>query len=378
MSCYLTIAVLLLGQVGDNDVRTKVPAKPFECAHARSFRFDKTGRKLICVTQRGELLAWNENDEDPTTTVLEKKPGGNIFSRAPISAVLTPGGQDVALFYHDGRAQVWNLSTGTKRQDLVAYRVDLGYSYASPKGDLVACLSYGREATTSAILFWNTRDWTPSGSIETAEKINDFCFSPDGRQLVTCVGHPTDQKDRGFTGIIAWNLASKEETGRIEYDSGFPIRIAMSPNGRWVATGGGDAVPVSANGRRLSGHLRIFDWAEKKFVTEPFALGSDYVRALQFSPDSQSLYSGSFSVPAGGGRYQAEVRAYHSGDWALMWNATLGFGNPHDLTVSPNGKDILVADSDHLQIVDAKDGSVRGPKLKFRFYPEDADVDKVK
>ena len=108
MFSLLTIIALSLAQVDDQDVRTKVPAIPFECAHAQSFRFDKTGRKLIGVTQRGELLVWNDNDESPVVTVLEKKPGGHIFDRAPSSAVLAAGTADAVLFYRDGRVKVNN------------------------------------------------------------------------------------------------------------------------------------------------------------------------------------------------------------------------------------------------------------------------------
>ncbi len=379
---YLTILALLLGPVDDNDVRTTVPTNPFECAHARSFCFDNTGRRLLCVTQRGELLVWNDNGERPVVTTLENKPGGRVFDRAPMSAVLAAGSAEVVLFYLDGRVQVRRIDTGLKVRDLESDRKDFGYAHSSPDGKLVACLSHARAGNSSAILFWNTRDWTTAGRIESTERINDFCFAVDGRQAFACVGHPTDQKPLGFTGIVAWNLATKQETGRIEYGTGFPIRIAVSPDARWVATGGGDAVPVAVNARSLSGHLRIFDWEAKKFVTEPYTLASDYVRAVQFSPDSRSLYSGSFSTPPGGGQYIAAIRAFRVGSvrpvWIPLWEATLGNGNPHELSVSPNGNDILVPDSRNLQIVDAKDGTARGTKLTFRFYPEDRDEKKLK
>ncbi|MBC8115634.1 MAG: WD40 repeat domain-containing protein [Candidatus Saccharimonas sp.] len=374
----LMMAALLFGQVDDNDIRTTVPTNPFECAHARSFRYDKTGRRVTCITQRGEMLILNDNAEYPIVTTLEKKPGGRISDRAPMSAILAPGGRDIVLFYLDGRVQVWNIGTGTKIKDLESERKDFGYAYSSPDGELVACLSHSRQGNSSAILFWNTRDWTAAGRIESKEMINDFCFTADGRQVLACVGHPSDQKHLGFTGIMAWKLASKDEVDKIEYGNGFPIRIAISPDGRWVATGGGDAIPVRVNARSLSGHLRIFDWEHKKFVTEPYTLPTDYVRAVQFSPDSKYLYSGSYSTPPGGGQYIAGIRAYRVGNWDSLWNATLGNGNPHELRVSPNGKDILVPDSDNLHIVDAKDGTVRGTKLTFRFYPEDRDQDNLK
>jgi WD40 repeat protein len=284
-----------------------------------------------------------------------------------MSAVVAHGGRDVVIFYYDGAAHVWSVETGTKIKELEGDRRDFGYAHASPNGDLVACLSYGREGKSSAILFWNTSDWTSAGKIETSERINDFCFTADSQEVRACVGHPTDQRFLGFTGIIGWNVASKEEVGRIDYGPGFPIRVAVSPDGRWLATGGGDAIPVSPIARNLSGHLRIFDWKLKTFVKELYTLPSDYVRAVQFSPDSQHLYSGSYIAPPMGGESLAGIKAFRVEDWVAEWTATLGGGNPHELTISPNGKDILVPDSRHLQIIDAKDGAVRGAKLTFHF-----------
>ena len=84
----LTIIAFSLGQGDDNDVRVKVPAEPFECAHARSLHFDQTGRRLVCVTQRGDLLVWDNNSESPVVTRLEEKPGGQIFDRAPMARSL--------------------------------------------------------------------------------------------------------------------------------------------------------------------------------------------------------------------------------------------------------------------------------------------------
>ncbi|MDP1796158.1 MAG: WD40 repeat domain-containing protein [Planctomycetaceae bacterium] len=319
------------------------------------------------MTGNGELLVWRDEDEKPAVIALETKPGDQIFEHAPMSAVLTGGGSEVAIFYRDGRVQVWNTEPGVKVKDLECDRKNLSYGRLSANGQFVACLSSAREGQSSAILLWNTRDWTAAGRIETPERINDYCFTADGKQVIACVGHPTDQKDLGFTGIIAWDLASRKEESRIEYGSGFPIRIAVSADGRWVATGGGDAVPTRPNARRLSGHLRIFDWKAQKFQGELYTLATDYVRAVQFSPDSKSLYSGSYSTPPGGGQYISAIRAHRTGEWVSQWEATLGHGNPHEFTVSPNGKDLLVPDSEKLHIVNAEDGVVRGTKLTFRF-----------
>jgi len=88
---------------------------------------------------------------------------------------------------------------------------------------------------------------------------------------------------------------------------------------------------------------------------------------VQFSPDSKHLYSGSFLERPMGGSYIAGLRAFQVGDWSSEWTSTLGNGNPAEIAVSPNGKDILVPDEGHLEIIDAKDGKVRGKMLSFHF-----------
>lgn len=360
---YWLVLVLVCGLVQADDTRVLVPAEPFECGHFRTGFFDSTGRKLICITQRGEMLVWKGDGEknsgnQPVVTKFEQKADPGAFGRSPMSAVLA-GNEQIVLFYFDVRVQVWNVETGMKVKDLECDRQRFGYSYLSPDGQTVGVLSYGRNGDPSAILFWNTRDWMPAGRIESAERINDFSFTATG-QVLACVGHPTDQKDMGFTGIMSWNLDTKEETISVEYGSGFPIRITASPDGLWVALGGGDAVPAGANGRNLSGHLRVFDWSDKDVATEKelYTLPSDYVRAVRFSPDSKFLYSGANS----------ELRAYRTGDWREPeWESKVGDDNPHEIVVSPNGKDVLVPTSTSLKIVDTKDGAVRGSKLTFKF-----------
>lgn len=368
MFAYLTLVALLFGQADGNDVRVHIPKEPFECAHARCFCFDSAGRRLVCATQRGELLIWNENAETPQVIALERRPQDDVLNRGPSSLVLATR-DEAAVFFHNGRAELWNINRGKKVKDLMSDRSSFGYAHVSPDGGLVGVLSYSRNDSTSAIVLWTTRDWSNVGKIETRENIDDFCFSPDGRQVITCVGHATDQKDKGFTGIIAWNLASKEIAAKIEFGSGFPVRIAISPDGRWVATGGGDAIPSGPNARSLSGHLRIFDWQRKEFHKELYTLQSDYVRTVQFSADSKRLYAGAYSLVDR--KTAGEIRTYRTTDWALDWKAVVARGNPHEMSISPNGRDILVPDSYFLLVVDPTDGQIRGTKLKFRLHPDD-------
>jgi hypothetical protein len=106
-------------------------------------------------------------------------------------------------------------------------------------------------------------------------------------------------------------------------------------------------------------------------VTEPYTLATDYVRAVKFSPDGKRLYSGVDSTPPA-------VRAFGADDWRLLWDTAVGSGNPDEITVAPNGLDILVCTSEGLHIVGAEDGAVRGSLLKFRSYPDEREDEERK
>jgi len=369
---FPSLMVLTLSFLNSDDKSSAAPA-PYECGHARTVCFDKTGARFIVITQRGEILYYSSRDVvKPVVITLPRKPSGSIFDRGPSGAALNHEGTQAILFYHDGRVQVWDVVAGRKVKVLPNEHKGLSYAHRSPDGTLVACQSRegGRFEDTGKILLWNTRDWTSAGLIECTDCIYDHCFSPDGRQVVLAVGYPTDRKNNGFTGIVAMDIETKQEVGSIEYGSGFPVRIAMSPDGRWIATGGGDAVPTSPNGRSLSGHLRIFDWKEKKLVAEPYTLSSDYVRALAFSIDGNHLFSGSYEGYNGPGT--ASVRCFApSNNWKEDHKIQLGHGNPDLISISPDAKAVFVRDSDALQLIDAQALKFTRTVQKFKFYPED-------
>jgi WD40 repeat protein len=361
-------AMFMASSIG---IDVKIPAEPFECGHIRTVCFDRDGSRFITVTQRGELLFWEKGADRPVVIPLEKNPDGTTFGRGPFGVSFDHAGRHAMLFYYDGRAQVWDVDARRKVKDLAADRKGLANAKISPDGKLLACLSREPRTDSTAILFWNTKDWSPAGRIDGKDTIYDYCFMPEGDRIVAAVGYSTDRKDKGFTGLVTYDLATKKDLGKVEYGTGFPVRLAISPDGRWVATGGGDAVPVGRNSRRLSGHLRVFDWEKRIPVADLYTLPSDYVNTVGFSPDSKHLYAGAYTT-RDDKRISAELKAFSTDDWREAWTVKLGpDNNPHDCTVSPDGTTILVADNDHLHVVNAFDGSIKGQLLKFRFYPED-------
>ena len=117
----------------------------------------------------------------------------------------------------------------------------------------------------------------------------------------------------GFTDpvIRLWNTASGEEAARLEGHRSYINAMALSPDGRLLASGSGDQT------------IRIWDWNEGRSV-RTLRGHSSQVLDLAFSPDGQLLASGSrdgfvklWSLSESA--YQREVDALHHVplDWSF-------------------------------------------------------------
>lgn len=76
-----------------------------------------------------------------------------------------------------------------------------------------------------------------------------------------------------------WDVAAKQMIWSVDAHSGGAYAVAISPNGRLIATGGADR------------HIRIWDRSNGKRLAD-MDVHSDAVRALQFASDGKVLVSG--------------------------------------------------------------------------------------
>jgi WD40 repeat protein len=209
-----------------------------------------------------------------------------------------------------GTVTVWNPKTGEELSTFQASSNNVGGLAAQRNGSLLAVSHSsvvdlwdigerrrvgqlrGHEPTAWRVVFspddrvlavacekhvklWQVAEARLLGTLpEQTATVLALAFSPDGRTLATTTGK----------AILLWDLASREVRLRLEDPAGSTELLAFSPDGKLLAT---------ASGRLgLPGDIRLWDPATgRPLVVARGHLGPVY--ALAFTPDSQTMVSGS-------------------------------------------------------------------------------------
>ena len=155
----------------------------------------------------------------------------------------SPDGKQLASGSFDSDARLWDATTGRLVNVLAGHsQAIVGLDY-SPDGKTLAT-----GADNSTIRFWRTADGAPLQTIHNGPHVDKVAFSPDGRWLASG-GHA-----RGAAGTLWHQLTGGGANGdsvrlwRVKDGAlvaGLPhpddvIYVAFSPDGRWLVTSGED------------------------------------------------------------------------------------------------------------------------------------------
>ena len=270
--------------------------------------FSPNGRSVLTIGD--EARVWDAATGEPVTAALGRA------SSMPFSAAFSSDGTRVVAFGADSNtARVYDARTGDPISPPLVNSNALFYAAFSPDGRRVVTGGWD-----SNVLVWDAE----SGAcvippLQHQSVVTRASFSPDSRRLVTA----------SFDGTARlWDAATGEELCP-PMQHGDAVRDAVfSPDGRYVATASVDQT------------ARLWDANTGKPVGHPLYHPKE-VYQLSFSPDGRRLLTGELD----------EARI-----WDLSTGEFLTFKHVAPVALSgwmrfpllsPNGKFLVSADSDH-------------------------------
>jgi RNA polymerase sigma factor (sigma-70 family) len=301
-------------------------------SHQGSLIFTADGKSLIS-TGGGWIRQWDLATGDAVVNLGDgwRTAQSNGITHTTADGKLTRIGTNVHL---PGGGIAWeciehDIAGGTERSYRIEFPRDTRDAhglppYLSPDGKTYAELNH-----SGALTLWNAADGTfkhhlkPQGGAYTA-----LAFPPDGKTIL--VGDDTHT-------FRLFDLATAKEQRSFGLLEGNVVaRMAISPDGKWLATAGGKkgGNPLVWPHDRF---LRIWNLKEGT-VVRTLEFPEDYgVRSLFFTRDSCILFAG---IQGGTKGSPAAVRSWHvpSGKPGQAWTTDETVGMT--LAVSPNGKDL--------------------------------------
>ncbi len=240
------------------------------------------GDRAVSFSPDGHRLAAARNIGIWTYDLATLQPAGLMPAEHLIeSMAFSPDGAMIAWserVYFDTNIKVWDTTTNTPVAGLSFLgdwggwgRWPQGVAF-SPDGGLLACVS-----SDNSIVMWDTGTWQRVATYEGKPSravldYNPLAFSPDGRLLAAA--------DNNHHTISLWDVAAHEKAGTLTGHKFFVRSISFSPDGQTIASGSFDRT------------VRLWDAATHTNLATLYG-HTDDVRSVSYSPDGSTVASAS-------------------------------------------------------------------------------------
>jgi WD40 repeat protein/tRNA A-37 threonylcarbamoyl transferase component Bud32 len=345
------------------DVRDfRVVAEIELSSNLQRFRFSSDGKLLAGASRDGKVRVW----EVTTQKLLYEFPAhqGIVWDVA-----FSPDGRLIASRGNDGKLGVWQLGSYDTTGLLKGYgdAEIMSVAFLPNQTERYMIVACDFDGTT----FWELDKLPAFSEIQqTSNPINSVVISPDGKSLIST----------GNAWTRWWEFSTFKQYLETFKKSGH-YALTLSPDGRWLAVGGGDTgaagfidlrnpengqicyslngyhdsevkgLAFSPDGRMLASiggsKLKLWDLATRRERLEVKA--HEYLGlSVSFSPDGQRLVTGGYDA-------LAKVWDTFTGRELLTLR-----GHPYPVNAalfSPDGSTIATASADHLiKLWDAQSG----------------------
>ncbi len=226
---------------------------------ATAVTFHPDGQTLFSASQDGTVKQWNLDRYRQRQSL--QQPGWQVTTIA-----LTPDGAQLIAAETTGRISLWQISEGKRLVDLTRHSGAVNQVQVSPLGDRLVSVG---EAGTLRLWALPTGQLLHTWTVQTGLRVVAL------NAMVPAVV-PGDRRG----AVMLWSLTDFAQHQQLGQHQDAVSAIALSPNGRWLATGSRDR------------EIHLWDWGGE-IPQRCAVLRHDWaVCDLVFTPDSQTLISG--------------------------------------------------------------------------------------